>query len=104
MDLGDRGRGQGALLEATEELVEGLAELLLDGRLDRLEGERVGFVLQGLEGLDVLGGDDVRASAQDLAGLDKGRTQLLEHASHADSSREVPELGADLASLDVDLL
>lgn len=60
MDLADRGRGKGLGVEAGEDLIDRVAGLGLEGRLDASEGVGLDLVLKFTEGLDVGRRDQVR--------------------------------------------
>jgi hypothetical protein len=75
MDLGN-GRGRECLGVDTDEDVG--PELLVDDRLDQLEGLRRHLVDQPRELLDVHVGEEIRARGEQLAELQVGRPELLE--------------------------
>ena len=76
--LGDRGRGDGLVVEFGEDLVEAAIELLLDG-LSRLAArERGQAILQLGEIRRQLLADQIGTHRERLAQLHEGRSQLLE--------------------------
>src|SRR6266567_4483499 len=79
MDLADRGRRGWLLVELEEGLLDRQAELLLNYAPDVGERNRPDVVLQLLELDHDVGRDDVRASREQLAELDEGRPQLVQH-------------------------
>ena len=82
--LGDRGGGDGLLVERLEQLLEGAAEVDLDHGPH--VGERLGrhLVAEELELGDQLVGEEALAARDDLAELDVARAEALErHAQPA---------------------
>jgi hypothetical protein len=78
MDLGDRGRGDGLLVDLEEDLLERPPEVLFDRAPDLRERERRHLVLERGQRLDESRREDVRPGADDLADLDEGRAEPLE--------------------------
>ena len=78
MDLGDRGRGDGLVVESVEQLVEWPVELRLDGRARDGAGKRWQTILQPRQiGRDIVS-DQVRAHGERLAELDECGPQRLQ--------------------------
>ena len=78
VDLANRGRGKGLVVEAGEDFIDFVTGLGLEGRLDAGKGVGFNLVLELTEGLDVGRRDQVRPGRQDLPHLDEGRAELLE--------------------------
>jgi hypothetical protein len=77
--LADRGGGDRRRVEVGEELLDAQLEVLADDALDVLVRDRPDVVLELLQlGHDV-GRDDVGAGREELAELDEGRAELVEH-------------------------
>ncbi len=90
MHLAD-GRGRDRrLVELEEELVDREPELLFDDLLRLLEGERRDLVLERLQLEDDVRRDDVRPRREELAELDEGRAELVEHLAQARWPRGEP--------------
>ena len=77
--LPDRGGGDGGRLELREELLDRKPEVLADHPLDVLVRERPHVVLQGLQLEHDVGRDDVGPRREQLAELDEGRAELVQH-------------------------
>ena len=80
VDLGHRRGRQRRAVERGEQLAERRAQLALDYLDDLLARHRSDRVLQAGERLDVGGGQEVGAGAEELAELDEDRPQLLQRA------------------------
>ena len=78
VDLRDRGRGQGLVVELAEHLVHGAAELVLDELADPLAAEGLDLVLQLAQLGHELERDQVGAGRHDLAQLHEGRAEVLQ--------------------------
>jgi hypothetical protein len=76
--LGDRGGGQRLPVEVGEHLVDRPAQVGRQHLLDLLPGGRGDVVLESLQLLDDLGGEQVRAGGQHLTELDEGDPGLLQ--------------------------
>ena len=76
-----RNRGR---IDNEKQLVEGAAQLRLDGGLDLVPGRRRDVVLQAGQLVDELGRKHIRPGAGDLAELDEGRPQLLDRLPQVD--------------------
>src|SRR5262249_11240896 len=83
VDLADRGSGCRSLVELEEGLLDRQAELFADDSLDLSERNWPDVVLELLQLDDDVGWDDVRARGEELAELDEGRAELLEHLAQA---------------------
>jgi hypothetical protein len=92
--LTDGRGGNGLLLEIEEELLDGELELLLDHALDLGVGDRRDVVLQRLQLEDDVRRDDVRARGEELAELDEGRPELVQHLPDAEAA--VRAVGRDV--------
>ena len=79
MDLADRGRGDRSRVELGEELLDAQLELLADNALDVVVRDRADVVLELLQLDHDVGRDDVGAGREELAELDEGRAELVEH-------------------------
>ncbi len=77
IDLCEGGGGDGGLVELGEDGVEILAEFLDKDRAHFCEGERFDVVLKFSELEDERLGNDIGPHAEELAGLDEGRPELL---------------------------
>jgi hypothetical protein len=77
--LADRGSRDRDRVEVGEELLDAQLELLADDALDVLVRDRADVVLELLELDHDVGWDDVGARRQELAELDEGRAELVEH-------------------------
>ena len=92
MHLADRCGRQRLLVELEEEPLDRLAELLADHPLDIGERERADVVLEPAQLGDDVRRDDVGPGREQLAELDEGRAELVEHlpqmtAAHGRRSR-----------------
>jgi hypothetical protein len=93
MPLGDRGGGQGFAVEVGEHLLDRVAQLGRQHRLDLVPGSRGDVVGEPAQLLHELGREQVRAGGQDLAELDEGdpassRARRTERASRSRPSGE----------------
>ena len=79
MDLADRGGRHRHRVELAEQPLDRLAEALLDHLLSLLVGERRDVVLEAAELGDDVRRQDVRTHREELAELDEGRAELVEH-------------------------
>src|SRR4029079_5574931 len=79
MDLADRRRRGRLFVELEEGLLDRQAELLLDHAPDVGERNRPDIVLELLELDHDVGRADVRTSREQLAELDEGRPELVQH-------------------------
>ena len=79
VDLADRRRGYRGRVEVGEELLDAQLELLADDTLDVVVGDRTDVVLELLQLEHDVGRDDVGAGREQLAELDEGRAELVEH-------------------------
>ena len=79
MHLADGGRGDGALVELQEKPLDRVAEVFLEHALDLLERDRANVVLQRSQLGDDVRRHDVGARREQLAELDEGRAELVEH-------------------------
>ena len=77
--LADRGGRERLCVELEEEPLDRLAELLADHALDVGERERPDVVLQPAQLGDDVRRDDVGPGREQLAELDEGRPELVEH-------------------------
>ena len=77
--LADRRRGERLLVELDECPFQGQTELGFDGSAGLLERKRSDLVLQPAELDHDVGRDDVGSGRQQLAELDKGGAELVEH-------------------------
>jgi hypothetical protein len=80
--LADGRGGDGLGVELGEQLVDGALQLSADDLLDLLVGKGRDGVLEEAELGDHLGRDHVRADGEQLAELDEGRAELVEHLAH----------------------
>ena len=79
MDLADRGCGHRHRVELAEQPLDRLAETLLDHLRRLLVRERRYVVLEAAELGDDVRRQDVRPHREELAELDEGRAELVEH-------------------------
>src|SRR5207253_1896705 len=79
MHLSDRGRRDRLLVELREELRDREAEILFDHLLDVRDRKRADVVLQPSQLGDDVGRQDVGPRREQLAELDEGRAELVEH-------------------------
>ena len=77
--LADRGGGDRGRVEVGEELLDAQLEVLADDALDVLVRDRADVVLELLQLDHDVGRDDVGARREELAELDEGRAELVEH-------------------------
>src|SRR6266480_1389870 len=77
--LPDRGRRSRLLVELEEGLLDGYAELLRDHAFDVGERDRPHVVLKLLQLEHDVGRNDVGTGREQLAELDEGRAELVEH-------------------------
>ncbi len=87
MDLADRGRGDGLLVELGEDLFDAQPELGLDDPPDIGERLGPGTVLQLAQFLNDVGRNDVRPRRHQLPELDEGGPQLVEHVPEPSAPR-----------------
>ena len=80
MNLSQRGGGDWLLLEGREALQEWCSECGFKRGLYLLERKGWHVLLQTLQFLNVLTGEEVGARAENLADLDEGRTQVHERS------------------------
>ena len=88
MDLADRGRGEGLLVEVGERPRQRLAEIRLGDLADRLERDRLGRVLKLGEDLlhlgpELLGHEAEVDSRKGLTHLHRGAPHPAEHSRQA---------------------
>ncbi len=81
MHLADRGGRDRLLVEVDERLLERQAELFLDHDTNLCEGEWAHIVLEAAQLGDDVRRDDVGPRGEQLAELDEGRPELVEHLS-----------------------
>ena len=93
VDLGDRGRGDGRLVEFGEDLFRRSAEVLLELRTDLGPGHGRDLGVQLAELVGPFGAEQVGAGRHDLAELDEGRPQRLDGAAHALRLGEARDIG-----------
>ena len=79
MHLADRGGGDRGRVELGEELLDREAEVFADHALDVLVREGTHVVLERLELDQDVRRDDVGPRREQLAELDEGRAELVEH-------------------------
>src|SRR4051812_42811395 len=95
--LADRGGGDGRLVEVGEELLDAQLELLADHALDVLVWDRADVVLELLQLEHDVGRDDVGTRREQLAELDEGRPELVEHLAQVPAAfRRVRRRGVEL--------
>ncbi len=78
VDLSDGGGGEGLGVNFLKGSGDADAEFLGDDSFDILEWERLDFILEACEGLDVGGGDELGARGEELAELDVGGSEFFE--------------------------
>ena len=87
--LADRRGRERRLVDALVDVRDAGAEARLDDVLDRFESDPGDLVLELLQLEDERLGEDVLARGEDLAELDEGRAEVLEHEAHPLGARDV---------------
>ena len=98
VDLPDRRGRDRRLLEVEVELLERELELFLDDSAGLLERERRHRVLERLQLEDDVRRDDVGARREELAELDEGRAELVEHLAQPLAARRALRVDLHLAA------
>jgi hypothetical protein len=83
VNLRDGGRGDRASGKLSKERPQRLAKVALNGLSHVAEGERPDVVLQALESLDDVGGQQIGASRHDLPDLDERSAQVAKERKDA---------------------